>query len=740
MNGTTPQAPTVNGTTSIRNVVLVGPSGSGKSRLFDHVVDAVVPGRAPRGQTEPTTGLRAATVSTGSVVVTLLDAPGNPDFVGDVRAGLRAADAALFVVSAADGADAQSRALWHECEIVGMPRAVVITQLDARDADFAATLADCQAHFGAGIQPLGVPVPGSEGAVTSIADLLLGEVHDYSGGARTVRPAGPQHAEVFDAYRPALIEGIIEESEDGALMDRYLEGEELDFETLEKDLLTAVAHGSFHPVLPISAETGAGVGVLLHVIEAAFPHPGLHPLPTVTPVGGGTEVEVSPDPDGPLVAEVVHTQSDAYVGHLSLVRVFSGTLRPDRAVHVSGHLELLGVPTGEGHAAHDDDVRPGAIAASFDGELLPKTEAIAGEVVVVTKLATAQTSDTISSPEAPLLVTPWALPEALLPAAVAAATRADEDRMPVAFRELAAEDPSLRIEHDAQTGQVVLWTTGPAHLDLVLSRLRSRFNVGVEQVPVKVAMKETAIARAEAQGRHVKQSGGHGQFAVCHLVMEPLPRGTGIEFDEVVVGGAVPRQFFSSVEKGVHHQLEKGGRRRQGHPHRRQGALGRLLRRRVPDGRRPGPARARLTVDDVPARADRHGDGHRRRRLPRRGDDRHRHAARADHRVLRGRGPARPLGARGRGAAARAARLRDQPALAGARHRLVPPRAPRLRAAARPPGQGPRGRSRPAPLSRSHRLLLTSAEWHTEGGSWALARPDVGYGAVGAPISPPTRR
>src|SRR6478609_2667561 len=183
MNGTTTQAPTVSGTTSIRNVVLVGPSGSGKSRLFDHVVDAVVPGRAARGQTEPTTGLRAATFSTGSVVVTLLDAPGNPDFVGDVRAGLRAADAALFVVSAADGADAQSRALWHECEIVGMPRAVVITQLDARDADFAA-------HFGAGIQPLGVPVPGSEGAVTSIADLLLGEEHDYSGGTRTVRPAG----------------------------------------------------------------------------------------------------------------------------------------------------------------------------------------------------------------------------------------------------------------------------------------------------------------------------------------------------------------------------------------------------------------------------------------------------------------------------------------------------------------------------------------------------------------------
>ena len=219
--------------------------------------------------------------------------------------------------------------------------------------------------------------------------------------ARCARPA-PSTPTFFDTYRPALIEGIIEESEDGGLMDRYLEGEELDFETLEKDLLTAVAHGTFHPVLPLSAETGAGVGVLLHLIEAAFPHPGLHPLPTVTPVGGGAEVEVSPDPDGPLVAEVVHTQSDAYVGHLSLVRVFSGTLRPDRAVHVSGHLELLGVPTGEGHAAaRRRRARRAPSPPRSTATCCTKTEAIAGEVVVVTKLATAQTSDTISSPDAP---------------------------------------------------------------------------------------------------------------------------------------------------------------------------------------------------------------------------------------------------------------------------------------------------------------------------------------------------
>ena len=552
-------APVVSSTESIRNVVLVGPSGAGKSRLFDHLVSELVPGRSPVREThDRSPGLRAASVVSDGMVITLLDAPGNPDFVGDVRAGLRAADAALFIVSAADGVDAATRALWHECQVVGMPRAVAISQLDARDADFLATLRDCQNHFGQGVQPLGVPVAGSAGAVTSIADLLLGEIHDYEGGTRTVRRADASHADIFDTHRGSLIEGIIEESEDDSLMDRYLEGEELEFATLESDLLKAVAHGTFHPVLPVSAENGAGVEVLLHMIKAAFPHPGLHPLPTVTPVEGGEPVAMSADPNGPLVAEVVHTQSDAYVGHLSLVRVFSGTLRADRAVHVSGHMEKLGILLGEGHAPHDEDVRPGAIAAPLDGDLRTKPSAIAGEVVVVTKLGTAQTSDTISDPDRPLLVTPWQLPEALLPAAVEAATRADEDKMPNAFHELAAEDPTLRIEHVRETAQIVLWTTGPTHLDLVLARLKSRYNVDVKRVDVKVPMRETAIVRAQAQGRHVKQSGGHGQFAVVQMSMEPATRGEGNSFHEVVVGGAVPRQFIGSVEKGTHMQLEKG--------------------------------------------------------------------------------------------------------------------------------------------------------------------------------------
>ena len=319
-----------------------------------------------------------------------------------------------------------------------------------------------------------------------------------------MREASAEHAGAFDAYRGPLVEGIIEESEDDALMDRYLEGESIEFETLERDLLAAVARGHFYPVLPASAETGAGIGVVAHLIAVGFPHPGMHALPTVTPVDGGAPLTLTADPDGPLVAEVVHTRSDAYLGHLSLVRVFSGTLSAVRPLHVSGHLDRFEAIPGEGHAAHDEDTRPGAIGAPATGDFLPKGSAIAGEVVVVSKLATAQTSDSLSDPTHPLLVTPWALPEALLPTALEPASRADEDRMPSAFRELASEDPALRIEHVQETGQVVVWTTGPAHLDLTLARLKERFNVAVRQVPVAVALRETAIRHASAHTQLAK--------------------------------------------------------------------------------------------------------------------------------------------------------------------------------------------------------------------------------------------
>lgn len=555
----TTSAPVVTRSDELRNVVLVGPSGSGKTRLFDHLLATTTPGyRAPARGEERSTQLTVAAVTSGEVVINLIDAPGYPDFVGELRAGLRAADAALFVVSAADGVDGATRRLWQECAEVGMPRAVAVTKLDAGRSDFAQTLSACQSAFGDGVMPLGIPLLGPGGSLDAVVDLVIGEVHAYSAGDRTVQPTGPEHAELFDTYQGPLIEGIIQESEDDSLLDRYLGGEQIEFQVIEADLLKAVANGSFHPVIPLSVDTGAGVDVLLHLIEAAFPAPTQHPVPRVTDLDGNTVPDIVADPDGPLVAEVVKTTSDAYVGAIALVRVFSGSLKQDLTVHLSGHLGRFSGHDVEGHKDHDEDVRVGPLNSPLGESLRSKDTAIAGDIVVVAKLPSAQTSDTLSDRDRPLLVEPWVMPEALLPTAIRAATRGDEDKLPAALQRLAAADPALRVEHNAETAQVVLWTMGQTHLDLVMDRLKGKLNVNVDTEPLRIALRETFVKSSGGHGRHVKQSGGHGQYAVCDITVEPLERGAGFEFVDKVVGGAVPRQFIPSVEKGVRAQLEKG--------------------------------------------------------------------------------------------------------------------------------------------------------------------------------------
>ncbi|MDO5628305.1 MAG: elongation factor G-like protein EF-G2 [Mobilicoccus sp.] len=552
-------APDVTSPDDLRTVVLVGPSGSGKSRLFEHLVARTTPGyRPPTEDGARSTSLTVATVDTGDVVLTLVDAPGYPDFVGELRAGLRAADSAVFVLPAHRGVDAATRTLWHECKQAGVPLAVVLTKLDTPHADFDDAIVDLQAAFGEGVMPLGVPQLGDGNSLDAIVDLVLGEVHDYTGGTRTVRPTGEEHIGVFDTYHGPLMEGIITEAEDDTLLDRYLGGEQVGFDVVESALLTAVARGSFHPVVPVSVATGAGIDVLLHLFAAAFPPPGRAWQPRAYSPAGGEMPRLSADPDGPLVAEVVRTTHDPYVGHVALVRVFSGTLRPDATVHVSGHLGSFSGQEVPGRPDHDDDVRIGPLASPLGDTLRPKEQALPGEVVVVQKLPSAATSDTISDPEHACVVEPWNMAEPLLPAAIEAASRSDEDKLPGALQRLVAGDPSLRVVHDIETSQTVLWTMGQTHLDLVLERLAADSGVQVEVVPVKIALRETFVAPAKAKGRHVKQSGGHGQYAVCDIEVEPLERGAGFEFVDKVVGGAVPRQFIPSVEKGVRAQLEKG--------------------------------------------------------------------------------------------------------------------------------------------------------------------------------------
>jgi elongation factor G len=567
--GAAGRAPVADQPGNIRNVVLVGHSGAGKTTLVEALLAAtgtiVRAGRVEDGTTTTdfedaeirhlrSVALALAPVEHDGIKINLLDAPGYADFVGDLRAGLRAADAALFVMSAVDGIDGATRMLWEECAHVGMPRAVVVTKLDSPRADFDSVVAACQATFGNGVLPLYLPVRESaETPVTGLLGLLSREVGDYTSGRREVRDAVASELETVGGLRDALLEGIIAESEDETLMDRYLAGEDIDLKVVIEDLEKAVARGSFYPVLGACGTTGLGTAELLELLAHAFPSPLEHPLPPIMPLFGSKVGALTCDPSGPLAAEVVKTTTDPYVGRVSLVRVFSGTLRPDTVVHVSGH----GMAE-RGHEDHDVEERVGTLSSPLGKVQRAITQCIAGDICAIGKLGRAETSDTLSDKDNPLLMSPWEMPEPLLPIAVRAKSKSDEDKLSQGLSRLAAEDPTLRLEMNPETHQLVLWCIGETHAEVLLDRLKTKYGVDVEQVPLRVPMRETFGGKVTAHGRHVKQSGGHGQFGVCDIEIEPLPQGSGFEFVDKVFGGAVPRQFIPSVEKGVRAQMERG--------------------------------------------------------------------------------------------------------------------------------------------------------------------------------------
>ncbi|GAA1933333.1 elongation factor G-like protein EF-G2 [Kitasatospora viridis] len=547
--GAAGRAPAVADPQHLRNVVLVGVSGSGKTTLTESLALAAGAltraGRVADGSTvsdheeieqrrQHSVRLSLVPLEWQGVKINLIDPPGHADFLGELRAGLRAADAAVFVVSATDPVTGPVLALWQECADAGLPRVIAVTHMDAARADFDEVLAVCQQAFADGradaVQPLDLPVR-SEGRVRGTVELISGETH---GRAEPLPPTGPA--------RERLVEAIA--GEDDELLERYLGGEELDQGALTRGLRGAVLHDAIHPVLPLT-EDGTGAVDLLDLIVSAFPAPPDRPVPESL---NGTEPLTAPagDPAGPLVAQVVQNTGDPYVGRLSLVRVFSGTLQPDRVLRAAG---------ADGVVAEE---RSAALTSPFGKQQRPVDQALAGDLVCVGKLTSARVGDTLAEPDGATVLTPWQLPEPLLPVAIEARSRSDEDKLSQGLTRLTAQDPTVRLEQNPDTGQLVLWCTGEAHAGVVLEQLAGQHGVQVDQVPYRVALRETFGGPATGHGRLVKQSGGHGQYAICELLVEPLPGGAGVEFVDKVVGGAVPRHFVPSVEKGVRAQLEQG--------------------------------------------------------------------------------------------------------------------------------------------------------------------------------------
>jgi len=544
-------------TDRVRNVLIVGHGGAGKTSLVESLLFATGAvnrvGRVEDGGTvtdfEPeetrkqiSVSLALAPVEHDGYKVNLLDAPGYADFVGEVRSALPAVDAVLFVVSAVDGVETQTEVVWTMADELSLPRAFFINKLDRDRASFARTLDAIQETFGKQCPPLYLPI-GEEHEFSGVVGLLSGRAFTYADGKRSEGEVPAAQADTAESMRAQLIETIIQEAEDEELMDRYLGGDEIAPADLIPDLEKAVAGGRLYPVLAGAGTKGIGPVELLEVMTQAFPSPAERQPYQGTAPGSEDTVSRTADPGGPLAAYVFKTISDPYVGRLNLFRVVSGTFRPDQTVL---------------NATKGKDERVGHLHTLRGKNQEALDEVVAGDIGAVSKLAETSTGDTLCAKEAPFVLQAPVMPDPLLPIAIAPRSRGDEEKLSSGLGRIEAEDLTLRVERNPETKQTILWGMGENHIEVVLERLKRKFGVQVDQVPLRLPYKETFKGPAKGLGRHVKQSGGHGQYGICNIEVEPLPRGEGFEFVDKIYGGAIPNQFIPSVEKGVRKAMEDG--------------------------------------------------------------------------------------------------------------------------------------------------------------------------------------
>jgi elongation factor G len=539
----------------IRNVALVGHGGAGKTSLAEALLFCAGAisrqGRVEDGTTttdfDPEEVRRGISLSLalapfehGGFKINVLDAPGYADFVGDMYAALRVADLAVLVVSAVEGVEVQTEVAWRAAAELGLPRMFFVNKLDRERASFERTLDELRDRFGAGVAPLELPI-GEESSFRGIADLLTDTAYFYDGGAQPTTGGIPDDMAAREhEVRDNLVEGIVVADDD--LMERYLEGEEISPKELEGTLAKGVAEASVFPVTCGSATRMIGIDRLATLLTELGPSPLQRPPVLVE--AGGTTTEVAVDPAGQPLAFVFRTVADPYVGKVSFLKVLSGTIRPDTVLtnprsHTDEKLHNLFTMRGK-----EQDTLP---------------ELPAGDIGAVAKLGATATGDTLAPKGTPVVVPP---PEPLAPVltiAIRPRSKGDEDKLMTALHRLQDEDPGLQVRRDDETHQTLLSGMGDTHLQIVTERLSRKFGVEVETEDVRVPYRETITGSAEAEGKYKKQTGGHGQFGVAFLRVEPKERGGGFEFVDQIVGGAIPRQFIPAVEKGILETMSSGG-------------------------------------------------------------------------------------------------------------------------------------------------------------------------------------
>lgn len=538
----------------IRDVALVGHGGSGKTSLTEALLYTAGAckrhGRVEDGttvaDTEPEEVKRGISVSLSvapfewsGYKVNLIDCPGYADFSGEVAAALAVADLAVFVVSGVEGVEVETRTAWRMAAERGLPRLVFVNKLDRERADFERTVAELREAFGPGIAPLELPI-GSEGSFSGVADLLTDTAITYADGVPTSGPVPDDMATTEHQIHDTLVEGIV--VADDNLMERYLDGEVPSTAELEATMAKGVADATVFPVVCGSATREIGIDRLASFICEIGPAP-TDRAPTVVHAGGHDH-PVSCDPAGEPLAFVFKTVADPYVGKVSLFKVLSGRVKAG---------DVLANPR-----AHADE-RIHGLFALRGKEHIELSEVGAGDIGAVAKLAVTHTGDTLAPKGTPVMVEPFTPPEPVLATAILPHSKGDEDKLMTALHRLQEEDTALRVRRDDETRQTILEGMGETHLAVALERLSRKFGVAVDTEPVRVPYRETITQPAQAEGRYKKQTGGHGQFGVAAIRVEPTERGSGFEFVDEVVGGAIPRQFIPAVEKGVVEAMAAGG-------------------------------------------------------------------------------------------------------------------------------------------------------------------------------------
>lgn len=532
----------------VRNVVLVGHSGSGKTTLAEALLfTAGVTtrmGRVEDGNTvtdfereeitrRSTVSLAMAPFDWQGYRINLIDTPGISDFIGEVRAALRAADLALFVVSGVDGVEVQTEEIWRLAGEEGIARAVFVNKLDRERSSYARVVNQLKQVFGNRIAPMWVPI-GSEASLRGIATLGRGVAHEYSGGPKATPGEVPDeiHAEVEKGH-VALVEAIVETDE--AMLEAYLDGTEPSPDDLILGMHRGMVASEAFPVLCGSATGLIGIDRLAQFIVDYGPGPSERPMP---PTLSG-----EPLPDKGTVAYVFKTMSDPYVGRISLFRVFRGEVNLDMDLHnpqrsVTGRMHNVFTMRGKEH------------------EELKKVEE--GQIAAVAKLEATLAGDTLRSPSLSVVIEPVKTPDPTMSLAVFPRSQHDEEKLSTALHRTVDDDPTLRVERNAATHETILSGQGDAHLDVAIARLAQRFGVEVDTALPRIPYRETIRGNADVEGKHKKQSGGRGQYGVANVRFEPQPTGSGYEFVVAIKGGSIPKQYLPAVDKGIQEALERG--------------------------------------------------------------------------------------------------------------------------------------------------------------------------------------